>query len=41
MRGLKEYNRDRKYLIDTILHFQDIYNNLSEKLLDKMFKKTT
>ena len=34
MRGLKEYNRDRKYLIDTILHFQDIYNNLSEKLLD-------
>ena len=34
MRGLKEYNRDRKYLIDTILHFQDIYDNLSEKLLD-------
>lgn len=34
MRGLKEYNRDKKYLIDTILHFQDIYNNLSEKLLD-------
>ncbi len=34
MRGLKEYNSDRKYLIDTILHFQDIYNNLSEKLLD-------
>ena len=34
MKGLKEYNRDRKYLIDTILHFQDIYDNLSEKLLD-------
>lgn len=34
MRGLKEYNRDRKYLIDTILHFQDIYDNLSEILLD-------
>lgn len=34
MRGLKEYNKDRKYLIDTILHFQDIYEDLSNQLLD-------
>lgn len=34
IRGLKEYNRDKKYLIDTILHSEDIYENNCEQLLD-------
>lgn len=34
MRGLREYNKDRKYLVDTILHFQDIYDDLCNQLLD-------
>ncbi len=34
MRGLKEYNKDRKYLKDTILHFQDIYDEMCNKLLN-------
>ena len=34
MRGLKEYSKKRKYLKDTILHFQDIYNEMCNKLLD-------
>lgn len=34
IRGLKEYNRGKKYLIDTILHSEDIYENICEQLLD-------
>lgn len=34
MRGLKEYNKDRKYLKDTILHFQGMYDEMCNKLLD-------
>lgn len=34
IRGLKEYNRDKKYLIDTILHSEDIYEKSCEQLLD-------
>ena len=34
IRGLREYNRDRKYLKDTILHFQDIYDAVCDKLLN-------
>jgi len=34
MRGLKEYDRDSKYLIDTILNAQDIYNDVCNQLLD-------
>ena len=34
IRGLKEYNRGKKYLIDTILHPEDIYENICEQLLD-------
>ena len=34
IRGLKEYNRDKKYLINTILHSEDIYENSCEQLLD-------
>lgn len=34
MRGLKEYSKDRKYLKDTILHFQDMYDEMCNKLLD-------
>jgi len=34
MRGLKEYDRDSKYLIDTILNAQDIYNDACNQLLD-------
>src|SRR5699024_7925136 len=34
LRGLKEYNRDNKYLIDTIMHSQDIYEDIANQLLD-------
>ena len=34
IRGLKEYNRDKKYLINTILHSEDIYEKSCEQLLD-------
>lgn len=34
MRGLKEYDRDSKYLIDTILNAQDIYDAICDKLLN-------
>lgn len=34
MRGLKEYDRDSKYLIDTCLHSQDIYESVCKQLLD-------
>ena len=34
MRGLKEYEHDKKFLIDTIKHEQDLYESVCEKLLD-------
>lgn len=34
LRGLKEYNRNRTYLIDTCLHEQDIYESVCHQLLD-------
>ena len=34
MRGLKEYDKDTKFLIDTILHSQDIYEEICKELLD-------
>ena len=34
LRGLKEYNRDDKYLVDTILHATDSYSLMADKLLD-------
>lgn len=34
MRGLKEYNKDRKYLKDTILHFQDLFDEMCNRLLN-------
>lgn len=34
MRGLKEYKMDKMFLIDTIKHEQDLYENICEKLLD-------
>ena len=34
MRGLKEYDKDSKYLIDTCLHSQDIYESVCRQLLD-------
>ena len=33
MRGLKEYENDKIYLIDTIKHEQDLYENMCNKLL--------
>jgi len=33
MRGLKEYENDKMYLIDTIKHEQDLYKQICEKLL--------
>ena len=35
MRGLKEYKKEKGYLIDTILYEQDIY----EKVVNKYLKK--
>ncbi len=34
MRGLKEYQRDKKFLLDTILHEQDLYEQVCLSLLD-------
>ena len=34
MRGLKEYNNDKMFLIDTIKNEQDIFLSVCEKLLD-------
>ena len=34
MKGLKEYKNDKMYLIDTIKHEQDLYENICKKLLD-------
>lgn len=34
MRGLKEYSEDKKFLIDTCLHSQDIYNDICTQLLN-------
>lgn len=38
IQGLKEYNKDKKYLKDTILHFQDIYDNVCDQLLNYEIK---
>lgn len=34
LRGLKEYQKDKAYLIDTIKSAQDTYEELSNKLID-------
>ena len=34
MRGLKEYENDKMFLIDTIRQEQDLYEKMCEKLLD-------
>lgn len=34
MRGLKEYPRDKKFLLDTILHEQDLYEQVCLELVD-------
>ena len=34
IKGLKDYDRDSKYLIDTCLYAQDIYESVSNQLLD-------
>ena len=34
IQGLKEYDRDSKYLIDTCFYAQDIYENICNQLLD-------
>ena len=34
MRGLKEYEHDKMFLIDTIKHEQDLYKKMCEELLD-------
>ena len=38
MRGLKEYKRDKMFLIDTIKHEQDIYENICKELLNFALK---
>ena len=39
MRGLKEYKKDKMFLIDTIKNEQDIYQKMCEELLDYELKK--
>ena len=34
MSGLKEYEKDKMFLIDTIRHEQDLYEQVCEKMLD-------
>ena len=34
MRGLKKYKEDKMFLIDTIKHEQDLYENFAKELLD-------
>ena len=34
MRGLKEYENDKMFLIDTIKHEQDLYEKTCEELLN-------
>lgn len=34
MRGLKEYDKDKMFLIDTIKHEQDLYEEICKKLFD-------
>ena len=34
MRGLKEYNNDKMFLIDTIKNEQDIFENVCNELLN-------
>ena len=34
MRGLKEYESDKMYLIDTIKHEQDLYEKTCQRLLN-------
>ena len=34
MRGLKKYNDDKMFLIDTIKHEQDLYKNFAKEMLD-------
>ena len=34
MRGLKNYKEDKMFLVDTIKHEQDIYENMVKELLD-------
>lgn len=39
MRGLKEYENDKMFLLDTIGHEQDIYEQICEKLLSFKIEK--
>ena len=34
MRGLKEYKKDKAFLIDTVKHEQDLYENVCKNLLN-------
>ena len=38
LRGLKEYDRDKNFLIDTCLNEQDIYKDLCKQLLNMNFE---
>jgi len=41
LRGLKEYENDKMFLIDTIKHEQDIYEKICEELLDFDLKENS
>lgn len=38
LRGLREYDRDKNFLIDTCLNEQDIYKDLCKQLLNMNFE---
>lgn len=40
LRGLKEYENDKMFLIDTIKHEQDLYKKICEELLNFEIKET-
>ncbi len=40
LRGLKEYENDKMFLIDTIKHEQDLYEKICEELLNFEIKET-
>lgn len=39
MRGLKNYKEDKMFLIDTIKHEQDLYENIAKEMLDFELKE--
>lgn len=39
VRGLNEYNKEKRYLVDTCLYGQDMYQNICKKLIEPKLNK--